>query len=119
MDDMFPEAMCDLTTAQCTILNKLPNLYPRSGKVGNVNHFWLVKVDGRNVSNIDFTAGQFPHLLPYLNYIDGFGYLIGDDNLFKSLGYTIYENVSEERYKVLESAADEIRTCANTLPTGF
>lgn len=81
----FPEAFCDVTTAQIYLNKMVPGVKPRCGKVNGHWHLWVQFGE----MNIDFTASQFLSLRPHVANIDGFDVLFGSDEYFASVGITI------------------------------
>lgn len=101
-DDQFPEAFCDVVSAQLAF-NSNVNCRAQCGRFGGTRHIW-VKYDG---INYDFTAGQFPQLQQYLSKVDGVDIIGGTDAQFRRLGY-IFEP-DEQCAEQLREALSEIR----------
>lgn len=55
------------------------------GVVEGLQHVWL----RFGTLNVDFAAGQFVSLAPYVVNVDGAGVVFGDDAYFASIGYVI------------------------------
>lgn len=98
--DQWPEAYCDVTSAQIT--DNVPGWTHQCGKVEGSLHIWIKRRD----LNVDFTAGQFPSLQPYLVDVDGFKVLYGTDSYFMRLGYQILPR--EQCAQQLQAAGIEI-----------
>lgn len=90
----FPEAFCDVVTAQIYLVNMVAGVKPQCGRVSNARHLWVKVGD----TNIDFTAHQFPSLHPHIINVDGFDVLYGTDKYFKAIGFEIYprENCTQQ-----------------------
>lgn len=79
----WPEAYCDVTTAQ--VRDKILGWDFQCGLVEDRRHIWLKRGD----LNVDFTASQFPTLERYLVDVDGFYVVYGTDRYLERLGYII------------------------------